>query len=80
MTTLSESPRQQADREFESMKCPVTGCGKEKKAKTHFCNRCLWSLPQSMRTDLDAHRNDNEFALSHEEARDYLNAERRAKA
>ena len=76
MSPLSESPRQQADREFESVKCAV--CGGEKKPKTHFCNRCFFQLPESFKADMRSHSYGEEFALAHEEARDWLLAEQRA--
>jgi hypothetical protein len=72
---LSESPMQEARREFDSEVCAV--CGKEKKPKQGFCTRCYFTLPQDLRGGLMA-RFGSGFEGNYQEAKDWLRQERKA--
>lgn len=72
---LSESPDQRTYREFESEQCPV--CNGKKRKRTGFCSRCYFSLPKDLRDAL-WQRFGNGYELAHEEAREWLEQERRA--
>lgn len=74
---LSESPRQRAHREFMDTKCCV--CGGKKPPKNGFCSRCYYSLPKTMQRAL-WQRFLEGYEEAHEEAREWLEQERRAKA
>jgi predicted nucleic acid-binding Zn ribbon protein len=76
MPELTESPRAQAWREFMDTKCPV--CGGAKREKNGFCSRCYFSLPKDMQKSLWQGFGHG-YEESHEECRDWLNQERRAK-
>ena len=76
---LSESPRARALREFESTNCPVEGCGAAKARGQSFCSRCYFSLPKEMRDAL-YQRFGSGYEEAHEDAREFLEQERRAKS
>jgi hypothetical protein len=73
--SLSESPNQQALREFESTTCAI--CRKAKKARQSFCVRCYFNLPAEMKTDLYK-RFGQGYEDAYHSAKDYLLGEKRA--
>lgn len=72
---LTESPNQQAWREFEELKCSV--CGNQKAKGMSFCRKCYFSLPPEMRQAL-YERFGSGYEEAYHEAKDWLNGERRA--
>ena len=73
--TLTESPRQQALREYELEECAV--CTLPKKPKQSFCVRCYYALPEGMRVALYA-RYGSGYEEAYDEAKDWLRQERKA--
>lgn len=72
---ISESPRQQAWREFAGEKCP--GCDGPKRKANGFCTKCYYKLPEDMKKAL-WRRFGSGYEEAHEDARDWLQQERRA--
>ena len=75
--SLTESPRAQALREFKGTDCP--GCGGKKKPRNGFCSRCYYSLPKDLQKAL-WQRFGLGYEEAHEDARDWLQQENRAKS
>lgn len=75
--TLSESPNARAWREFSGTECP--GCHGPKKKNNGFCSKCYYSLPKEMQKAL-WNRFGSGYEEAHEDARDWLEQEQRAKA
>lgn len=74
---LSETPYQRAWREFTAEVCPVEGCGKKKRKHQSFCSKCYFSLSKDMQNDLYK-RFGSGYEEAHEDARDWLEQDRRA--
>lgn len=72
--TLSESPKEQAMREFMGDVC---SCGKPKKRGRSFCGRCYFTLPEPMRNTLFA-RFGRGYEENYEAAKDWLREEAKA--
>ena len=72
---LSETPNQQAWREFSEVKCPV--CGNAKAKSQSFCRPCYFKLTVEMRTALYK-RFGSGYEEAYWEAKDYLIQEQRA--
>jgi len=72
---LSESPRQQALREFADSICTV--CRSPKKPKQSFCLKCYYALPEEMRKAL-YRRFGSGYEEAYDDAKDWLKQERRA--
>jgi hypothetical protein len=72
---LSETPNQRAWREFAGQVCP--GCNNSKRPNNGFCSKCYYSLPKDMQKAL-WNRFGSGYEESHEDARDWLEQERRA--
>jgi hypothetical protein len=77
MSEISESPRAQAWREFASEVCPA--CASPKRKANGFCSKCYYSLPEDMKKAL-WRRFGSGYEEAHEDARDWLQAEQRAKS
>lgn len=73
---LSESLYHRALREFSGVVCP--GCEGAKKPNNGFCSRCYFSLSKEMQKSL-WQRFGHGYEESHDDARDWLHQERRAK-
>jgi hypothetical protein len=74
---ISETPDRRVWREFQGATCPV--CGARKRPNNGFCSKCYYSLPKSMQSDLWK-RFGSGYEEAHEDARDWLEQERRAQA
>lgn len=72
---LSETPDQQAWREFNEMKCAV--CGQHKERFTGFCKDCYFKLDRDMRNAL-YNRFGNGFETAYYEAKEFLLGEKKA--
>ena len=75
--TLSETPNQQAWREFDETRCAA--CGNAKPRFNAFCKPCYFKLDVPMRQALYK-RFGQGFEEAYFEAKEYLIGERKAKA
>lgn len=75
---LSKTPHERTWREFNAEKCSVEGCGNYKRKFQSFCSPCYFSLPGSMRKALYK-RFGSGYEEAHEDAREWLEQERRAR-
>jgi len=68
--TLSETPRQQALREYAETKCAV--CGQDKEHNRSFCKFCYYALPEKLQRGLSLTHTDAEFVDSYYAAKEWL--------